>query len=59
MSGEERPDANDRPCEDCGHIWFAGQRRHEYVDLEAGSDEQQAVLCLLCIQQRGLRVPHA
>jgi hypothetical protein len=21
---------NDLPCTDCGHIWFQGERRHEY-----------------------------
>lgn len=21
---------NDSPCADCGHIWTAGERRHEY-----------------------------
>ncbi len=25
-----RPHPNTLPCTDCGHIWFEGERRHEY-----------------------------
>ncbi len=25
-----RPRPNDLPCEDCGHAWASGERRHEY-----------------------------
>ena len=48
------PHPDDRPCDDCGHIWFAGERRHEYVDHGAGSHEDAKVLCVLCRRQRGL-----
>jgi hypothetical protein len=41
----ERPDPNERPCDNCGHIWFAGERRHEYVD-------EDEVLCILCRRKR-------
>ncbi len=39
-----RPHPNTLPCADCGHIWFEGERRHDYVDprgevtIEAGAD---------------------
>jgi hypothetical protein len=45
------PHPNERPCDDCGHIWFAGERRHEYLDHSA---ERHEVLCVLCRRQRGL-----
>jgi hypothetical protein len=38
---EPQADPNTRPCADCGHVWFAGERRHVYV----GDDE---VVCILC-----------
>ena len=25
-----RPHPHDLPCVDCGHVWFKGERRHEY-----------------------------
>lgn len=25
-----RPHPNSLPCTDCGHVWFKGERRHEY-----------------------------
>ena len=25
-----RPHPNSLPCKDCGHVWSAGERRHEY-----------------------------
>jgi hypothetical protein len=50
------PDPNERPCHDCGHVWFAGERRHEYdVDqLERAPDDHEDVhvVCVLCHQQR-------
>jgi len=50
------PHPNDRPCRDCGHVWFRGERRHEYdVDsLESLPDrhEDVHVVCILCLQQR-------
>ncbi len=49
------PDPNARPCEDCGHVWFAGERRHEYLDHNTEHADDATVLCVLCRQQRGLR----
>ena len=49
------PHPNERPCEDCGHVWFAGERRHEYLDLTAERPDDVAVLCVLCRRRRGLR----
>ena len=48
------PHPNERPCDDCGHIWFAGERRHEYLDHGAERPEDVEVLCVLCRSQRGL-----
>jgi len=45
---------NTRPCDACGHIWFAGERRHEYVDHGAEHHEAAQVLCVLCLRQRRL-----
>jgi len=50
-----RPHPNTVPCSDCGHVWFEGERRHDYVDA-AGvvtiEDEADAV-CRLCRIKRG------
>ena len=60
MSGDEDrhpddwPHPNTWPCEDCGHIWFPGERRHEYVEHEGVSLEEVEVLCVLCRRRRGL-----
>ena len=59
MSEEDRhpadwPHPNERPCDQCGHIWFAGERRHDYVEHGGERPEEVAVLCRLCRQQRGL-----
>jgi len=51
---ESWPHPNDRPCDQCGHIWFARERPHEYLEHEAGSPDDVTVLCRLCRQQRGL-----
>ena len=48
------PHPNDRPCDECGHIWFAGERPHEYLDHSAQRPEDATVLCRLCRQQRSL-----
>jgi len=48
------PHPSERPCDECGHVWFAGQRRHEYLDHDAERHEDVEVLCVLCRQQRGL-----
>lgn len=61
MSGDEHrppadwPHPNDRPCDGCGHIWFAGERPHEYLEHDAVRAEDVTVLCRLCRRQRGLR----
>jgi hypothetical protein len=51
----QRPHPNTMPCADCGHVWFEGERRHEYVDA-AGTvtieDDAEAV-CVLCRRKRG------
>ena len=49
------PHPNERQCEDCGHIWFPGERRHEYLDHSAASPDDVTVLCVLCRRQRGLK----
>jgi hypothetical protein len=55
MSGEpgDRPDPNSTPCGECGHVWFEGERQHQYVDGDPGNQ----VLCALCLQQRRLARP--
>lgn len=51
----QRPHPNSLPCEDCGHVWFEGERRHYYADaagaatIEDGAD----AVCTLCRQKRG------
>jgi hypothetical protein len=52
---EDWPHPNDRPCDQCGHIWFRGERPHEYLEHDAQRPEDVTVLCRLCRQQRGLR----
>jgi hypothetical protein len=59
MSEEDRhpadwPHPNERPCDQCGHVWFAGERRHDYVEHGGERPEEVMVLCRLCRQQRGL-----
>lgn len=49
------PDPNERPCDQCGHVWFTGERPHAYLEHDAERAEDVAVLCRLCRQQRGLR----
>ena len=51
------PHPNERPCDRCGHIWFAGERRHDYLDHTTERHEDVAVLCTLCRQQQ--RLPRA
>lgn len=51
------PDPNTRPCDSCSHVWFAGERRHEYVDRGAERGDDVEVLCVLCRRQRGLGRP--
>jgi hypothetical protein len=49
------PDPHDRTCDDCGHVWFAGERRHEYADPTAARPEDSDVICILCVQKRQAR----
>jgi hypothetical protein len=55
MTESGRPDPNDSPCVDCGHVWFDGERRHEIVvgppppGFRKGRLE---VVCVLCARQR-------
>ena len=56
MSDEDRPggqlpDPDERPCDDCGHVWFAGERHHGYVD-DPEDPDGVIVLCALCRRQR-------
>ena len=46
------PDPNERNCDDCGHVWFAGERRHVYADVDAARPEDADVVCALCRRQR-------
>lgn|GEM_PF-3510178 len=51
----QRPHPNKLPCADCGHVWFEGERRHDYVDA-AGSvtiEDPADAACTLCRQKRG------
>lgn len=50
----DRPDPDSRRCDECGHVWFAGERHHEYVDVSAERHEDIEVLCTLCLQKRRL-----
>jgi hypothetical protein len=56
--GAQEPDPSARPCVDCGHVWFEGERRHELVTgppppgFRRGRVE---VVCVLCRRQRERR----
>jgi hypothetical protein len=50
----DRPDPNTRRCDQCGHVWFAGERRHQYHDPSAGRQGDVEVLCALCLHKRRL-----
>lgn len=45
-AGSPEPEShpNSRPCADCGHVWFAGERQHVYAN--PGEDDE--VICVLC-----------
>ncbi|HEX3873334.1 MAG TPA: hypothetical protein VHW26_04240 [Solirubrobacteraceae bacterium] len=59
MTESGRPDPNESPCVDCGHVWFEGERRHEYVvgppppGFRTGGGVE--VVCVLCRGQRERR----
>lgn len=50
------PHPNDRACQDCGHVWFGGERAHHYdvdhLDHLADDPEDVHVVCVLCHNQR-------
>jgi hypothetical protein len=55
-AGDRRPDGwpdpNTRPCDHCGHVWFAGERRHAYVEHDADRAAAEVpVLCVLCLRR--------
>jgi len=58
VSSGRWPHPNTRSCHDCGHVWFSGERLHEYDvgGLERLPDrhEDVHVVCVLCLQQRRL-----
>jgi hypothetical protein len=49
------PDPRERNCDDCGHVWFAGERRHGYADPAAARPQDSDVICALCRQKRAAR----
>jgi hypothetical protein len=59
VASSEWPHPSERRCFDCGHVWFAGERRHEYdIDhLDELPDDPAAVevVCILCHDQRTLK----
>jgi hypothetical protein len=52
VDGGHRPHPNSLPCAACGHVWFAGERRHEYVERSDAGGGDADVLCVLCRAQR-------
>ena len=55
--GAALPDPDERPCDDCGHVWFAGERHHGYADAGTDDPEEVIVLCALCRRRRLLPQP--
>lgn len=50
-----RPHPNTLPCADCGHIWRAGERRHEYDHHKGYAPEHHydvEPVCTLCHANR-------
>lgn len=49
------PHPNTQPCADCGHVWVAGERRHEHDHhrgYEPPHDVSVEVVCTLCHADR-------
>jgi hypothetical protein len=50
------PHPNERPCHDCDHVWFSGERAHAYdveqLDGLPDDPQQLDVVCVLCRRQR-------
>ena len=53
----DRPDPSTLPCDDCGHVWFPGERRHVYLAEDAERRGGAAGPCTLWRGQRVLRPP--
>ena len=55
----QRPHPNTLRCSDCGHVWFEGERRHQYADAqgEVSTKDGADVVCALCMQKRRRRAP--
>ncbi len=51
-----RPDPDERRCDRCGHVWFTGERHHEFVTAGEGPGRPDGVevLCALCLHQQRL-----
>ena len=50
-----RPHPNTLPCVDCGHVWRAGERRHEYDHHRGYAAEHHldvVAVCTLCHAKR-------
>lgn len=50
-----RPHPNTMPCNDCGHVWSEGERRHEYdhhLGYAAEHHYDVEVVCTMCHAQR-------
>ena len=53
LSPDARPHPNTTPCVDCGHVWFAGERQHLYVEVRDGvAAGEEEVVCVLCRRAR-------
>lgn len=51
-----RPHPNSLPCEDCGHVWKPGDRRHEYDHYRGYGAEHHGdvqAVCTTCHRARG------
>jgi hypothetical protein len=49
------PKPNDLPCTDCGHVWEAGERRHEYdhhLGYAPEHHEHVEAVCTTCHHRR-------
>ncbi len=49
------PAPNSLPCADCGHVWSAGERRHEYDHYKGYAAENHLAVqpvCTLCHAKR-------
>lgn len=51
---QPRPHPNTLPCTDCGHVWFEGERRHQYVTADGAItiEEDGEPVCQLCHVKR-------